>query len=213
MRPVMAIDLLHDGPEDAAARLLLAHGAGAPMASDFMQAMAEALGGRGLRVTRFEFPYMQARRYGGKRGGPDPQPVLLDTYREAIALLEQSGAAAPLFIGGKSMGGRMASLIADEAGVKGLVCLGYPFHPAGKPEQTRVAHLKALKTNTLIVQGTRDALGSFADVARYPLSPRIRLAWIEGGDHSFAPLKRSGRTEAQAMQEAIDQVASFVLAN
>ena len=206
----MAIDLLHDGPEDAAARLVLAHGAGAPMRSAFMQQMAEALGARGVRVTRFEFPYMQARRYGGRGGGPDPKPVLLDTYREVIALIGGT-ASTPLFIGGKSMGGRMASMIADDVGVRGLVCLGYPFHPAGKPAQTRVAHLKDLKTPALIVQGTRDALGSFDDVAGYALSPSIRVAWIEGGDHSFAPLKRSGRTEAQAMQEAIDVVASFVL--
>lgn len=204
----MAIDLLHDGPEDAAARLILAHGAGAPMASAFMQEMAEALGARGIRVTRFEFPYMQARRYGRRSGGPDPKPVLLDTYHEVITTL---GPGAPLFIGGKSMGGRMASMIADEAAVRGLVCLGYPFHPAGKPQQTRVEHLKELKTPALFVQGTRDALGSFDDVARYTLSPSIRVAWVEGGDHSFVPLKRSGRTEAQAMQEAIELVASFVL--
>lgn len=204
----MAIDLLHDGPEDAPARLLLAHGAGAPMASSFMQAVAEALGERGIRVTRFEFPYMQARRHSGKRGGPDKQPVLLATYREAIALL---GPGAPLFIGGKSMGGRMASMIADEAGVRGLVCLGYPFHPAGKPKQLRVAHLKELKTPALIVQGTRDELGSREDVARYELSPSIRLEWIEEGDHSFERLKRSGKTTADAMAQALDAVASFVL--
>jgi uncharacterized protein len=205
---VMAIDLLHDGPKDAAARLVLAHGAGAPMASSFMQTMAEALGDRGIRVTRFEFPYMQARRYSGKRGGPDKQPVLLATYREVIALL---GPGAPLCIGGKSMGGRMASMIADEASVHGLVCLGYPFHPADKPTQLRVAHLKDLKTPALIVQGTRDELGSRQDVAGYQLSPSIRIEWIEDGDHSFERLKRSGRTNADAMAEAIDAVADFVL--
>ena len=134
--------------------------------------------------------------------------MLLETFRQVIATL---GAGAPLYIGGKSMGGRMASMIADEAGVAGLVCLGYPFHPAGKPTQTRVAHLAALETRALIVQGTRDALGSREDVATYPLAPAIRIAWVEGGDHSFVPLKRSGRTEAQAMQEAIDLVADFVL--
>jgi predicted alpha/beta-hydrolase family hydrolase len=204
----MAIDLLHDGPEDARARLVLAHGAGAPMSSPFMQQVAEGLGERGIRVTRFEFPYMQARRYGGTRGGPDQQPVLLATYREVIELL---GPGVPLFIGGKSMGGRMASMIADEAGVAGLVCLGYPFHPAGKPKQLRVAHLKDLRSNALFVQGTRDALGSREDVAGYTLSPSIRLKWIEEGDHSFERLKRSGLSTADAMHEAIDAVADFVL--
>jgi len=204
----MPIDLLHDGPVDAPARLILAHGAGAPMSSAFMQHMAQALGERGVRVTRFEFAYMQARRHGGKRGGPDRQAALLDTYREVIAAL---GPGSSLFVGGKSMGGRMASMIADESQATGLVCLGYPFHPAGKPEQTRVAHLAELRTRTLIVQGTRDTLGNREDVAGYALSPNIQLAWIEGGDHSFAPLKRSGRTEAQAMQEAVDLVANFIL--
>jgi uncharacterized protein len=204
----MAIDLLHDGPEDAPARLVLAHGAGAPMRSGFMQEMAQALGARRIRVTRFEFPYMQARRYSGGRSGPDAQPVLLATYRDVIALV---GTGAPLFIGGKSMGGRMASMIADEAGVRGLVCLGYPFHPAKKPQQTRVAHLKDLATPTLIVQGTRDELGSREDVAGYTLSPSIRVSWIEDGDHSFERLKRSGRTTEEAMQQAIDEVAAFVL--
>ena len=207
----VAIDLLHDGPEDARARLVLAHGAGAPMASAFMREVAEALGQRGIRVTRFEFPYMQARRYGGKRGGPDKQPVLLATYLEVIEQLGLGGGRAPLFIGGKSMGGRMASMIADDAGVAGVVCLGYPFHPAGKPHQLRVAHLEGLKTPALFVQGTRDELGSREDVAGYRLSPSIRIVWIEEGDHSFERLKRSGLRTADAMREAIDAVAAFVL--
>ena len=113
-------------------------------------------------------------------------------------------------IGGKSLGGRIASMAADEAGVAGLVCLGYPFHPPGKPERLRTKHLETLRTPTLIVQGTRDALGSREDVAGYRLSPSIRIAWIEDGDHSFKPRASSGRTEAQTLAEAIAHVQEFL---
>lgn len=203
----MTIPVLIDGDGSRLGTIVLAHGAGAPMDSDFMNDMAQGLAQRGSRVVRFEFPYMRARREQNKRGGPDRQPELLSTYREVIA---QLGDPRALVIGGKSMGGRMASLLADELGVRGLVCLGYPFHPAGKPTQLRVAHLKHLKTNTLVVQGTRDTLGSKDEVATYDLSPNIQLAWLDDGDHSFEPRKKSGRTTEQAMTEALDHVAAFM---
>lgn len=203
----MSVTLLRDGNGETLGTLVLAHGAGAPMDSPFMAEMAQGLAALGACVVRFEFPYMHARRVDGKRSGPDRQPELLATYREVIA---QLGDPKTLVIGGKSMGGRMASLIADELGVRGLVCLGYPFHPAGKPQQLRVAHLKDLKTRTLIVQGTRDTLGSKPDVDTYDLSSTIQLAWLEDGDHSFEPRKKSGRTTPQAMQEAINHVATFM---
>lgn len=198
--------LLEDGPADATAHLVLAHGAGAPMDSPFMQQIAHALAARGLRVSRFEFPYMAARRNRGRSGPPDPQRVLLATYREVI---EQVRGRAQLFIGGKSMGGRMASMIADESAVAGLVCLGYPFHPPRKPERTRVAHLATLQTRALFVQGTRDELGSRDDVQGYTLAPSIRFEWIEDGDHSLAPRKRSGLSEAQALEQALAAIARF----
>ena len=199
--------MLHDGPEEGPL-LALAHGAGAPMDSPFMNAMAAGLAAQGVRVARFEFPYMRSRRSnGGGRRGPDREPVLLAAWREAIAEL---GGAEGLFIGGKSMGGRMASLIADEAGVRGLVCLGYPFHPAGNPDRLRVKHLKDLRTPTLMVQGTRDTLGSRQEVERYELSPAIRIVWLEDGDHSFKPRVSSGRTERQNLDAAVEAVAAFV---
>jgi hypothetical protein len=197
-------EFLEDGPAAAPARLVLTHGAGAPMRSLFMQRIAEGVAARGVRVVRFEFPYMRERK---RR--PDPPAVLRATWLEVIGRL---GGGARLHIGGKSMGGRVASMIADEVGAKGLVCLGYPFHPAGAPDKTRVAHLRALRTSALFVQGTRDALGSREDVAGYALSPAIRFTWIEDGDHSLEPRKRSGRTVEQAWGEAIDAVAAFVLA-
>jgi len=186
---------------------VLAHGAGAPMDSPSLEALAKGLAAERLHVARFEFPYMRARRTEGRKRPPDREPVLLDSWREAVAEL---GGDGPLVIGGKSMGGRMASRIADEVGARGLVCLGYPFHPPGKPERTRTAHLEHLQTPTLIVQGTRDAFGTPEDVAGYPLSPAIRIVWIEDGDHSFVPRAASGRTERQNLREAVEAVAGFV---
>lgn len=200
-------NFLIDGPLDAPLTVILAHGAGAPMDSPFMQVIAEGLAASGWRVLRFEFPYMQKRRHDGKRRPPDRAPVLLDHFRSVVA---GAGDPARLVIGGKSMGGRMASLIADELGVAGLICLGYPFHPPGKPEKLRTAHLATLATPTLILQGTRDALGSQTDVEGYELSPAIQLAWLEDGDHSFKPRKSSGRSETENLSEAVTMAHEFI---
>lgn len=147
------------------------------MASAFMATVARGISEHGIRVIRFEFPYMAEKR---KR--PDPQPVLLDAWR---AVVREIGKPDGLVIGGKSMGGRMASMVADELEVAGLLCYGYPFHPPGQPQKVRTAHLMDLRTPTLIVQGTRDAFGTPADVQSYELSAAISIAWIEGGDHSL----------------------------
>jgi uncharacterized protein len=198
--------LLIDGPKRAKKTIILAHGAGAGMDTDFMNAFAQGLGKRGLRVVRFEFPYMVAKRETGKGRPPDREPVLRATWQIVIDSLKSE----QLFIGGKSMGGRIASLIADEAEVAGLVCLGYPFHPTGKPEQLRVEHLKSIRTPTLVVQGERDPFGSRGEVSGYPLSTRIRIHWLTDGDHSFKPRKSSERTLEENWAEGIDVVASFV---
>lgn len=202
------ITLLCDGPAEAPVTVVLAHGAGAPMDSPFMAAFAEGLAARGLRVARFEFPYMADRRTNGKKRPPNPAPVLLDTWRAAVAEL---GPAERLVIGGKSMGGRMASMVADECGVRGLVCLGYPFHPPGRPEKPRVEHLRDLRTPCLILQGERDPFGTPDVVAGYTLSPAIRLHWLADGDHGFKPRKASGRTESQNWDAAIAALADFAL--
>ena len=198
---------LFDGPENAPVTLVLAHGAGAPMNSPFLNVVARGVAEGGVRVARFEFPYMRARRHGGPRGAPDRGPVLEEAWREAIGHL---GGAERLVIGGKSLGGRIASMVADRAGVRGLVCLGYPFHPPGKPDRLRTKHLEDLRTPALIVQGTRDTLGSREDVAGYRLSPAIQIAWIEDGDHSYKPRAGSGRTEAGNLSEAITRVRDFL---
>ncbi|HEX5758975.1 MAG TPA: alpha/beta family hydrolase [Thermoanaerobaculia bacterium] len=198
---------LFDGPQDAALTLVLAHGAGGPMDSSYMNVVAHGVAERGFRVARFEFPYMRARREEGKRKGPDSALVLAAAWHAAVGAL---GGGERLVIGGKSMGGRIASMVADELGVRGLVCLGYPFHPPGQPDRLRTAHLAALRTPTLIVQGTRDPFGGPDEVAGYTLSPAIRLVWIEDGDHSLKPRASSGRGERQNLEAAVEAVADFL---
>jgi uncharacterized protein len=198
-------ELVFDGPSDAATTIALAHGAGAGMHSPFMEFFAHALGTQGFRVARFEFPYMASKRTHRKQLPPDREPILRSTWLRVIEMLGRDR----LVIGGKSMGGRIASLVADEAGVAALVCLGYPFHPVGKPDRLRVEHLRTLKMPTLIVQGERDPFGGRDDVAGYHLSPAIRVVWIDDGDHSFKPRKSSGRTERQNWEAAVAELASF----
>ena len=204
-------DFLCAGPADAAATILLAHGAGAPMDSAAMNAAAKALAAVGFRVARFEFGYMASRRTGEGRRPPPRAESVMPEYRAAIEAL---GAKGKLIIGGKSMGGRVASMIADEmhaAGkVAGLLCLGYPFHPLGRPEQLRTRHLAQLQVPALIVQGTRDQMGTREEVAGYSLSPAIQMLWLEDGDHDLRPRKAiSGFSAAAHMQTMAQAVRAF----
>ena len=187
-------------------RFLFAHGAGAPMDSAFMNDVASGLAAKGVRVIRFEFPYMAARREGHRKP-PDRQAVLLDTWK---AMIEAHRGGGRIVIGGKSMGGRYATMIADEARVDGAVCFGYPFHPPGKPEPLRVEHLRTLRTPLLILQGTRDDLGSRDEVAALELSPAVRIEWFEDGDHSLKPRARSGHTYAGHLRDAVARAAEFM---
>jgi predicted alpha/beta-hydrolase family hydrolase len=207
----MSPKFLIDGPAQAKASILLAHGAGAPMDSPAMKAVAASLGGVGLRVARFEFEYMAARRTGGRKPPPRAE-TLCPEYLAAIDALEHRG---PLVIGGKSMGGRVASMIADDlhtAGrVAGLLCLGYPFHPVGKPKQLRTAHLATLETPALIVQGTRDPFGTPDEVGGYRLSKSIELLWLDDGDHDLRPRKGvSGHSMADHLAAMAKAVAAWV---
>lgn len=206
--PLSDIPLLIDTPKGKADRLtiVLAHGAGAAMDSPFMEEMAHALCERSFRVVRFEFPYMQEKRATGKRTRPDFPSVLEAAWRRVI---EQLGDPSSLVIGGKSMGGRIASMVADNAGVKGLVCLGYPFHPAGRPGTLRVSHLERLATPALFVQGERDALGRREEISGYTLSKSIRIVYMADGDHSFKPRKTSGTSPAENMAQAVNEIVLF----
>jgi predicted alpha/beta-hydrolase family hydrolase len=199
-------ELLINDPHQSDRTIVLAHGAGAAMDTEFMDNFADGLANHGLRVARFEFPYMAARRMTGKRRPPDREPVLRDTWHRVV----DSIGADRVVIGGKSMGGRIASLIADEAHVAGLVCLGYPFHPTGKPDKLRVEHLKTIETPTLIVQGERDPFGNIDEVADYRLSPKIQVHWLTDGDHSFKPRKASGKSLDDNTEEAITCITKFL---
>lgn len=171
-----------------------------------MTAAAAALVAAGFRVARFEFGYMAARRTTGQRKPPPRAETLKDEYLAAVATLAGD---SRLIIGGKSMGGRVASMIADplhaERAIVGLLCLGYPFHPPDKPESLRTAHLLDLQTPTLICQGTRDPFGSRDEVAGYGLSKNIELLWLEDGDHDLKPRKKiSGHSAAEHLQTMAD---------
>ncbi|MEA2165843.1 MAG: uncharacterized protein QOK37_3970 [Thermoanaerobaculia bacterium] len=198
---------LTDGPEDAAVTFAFAHGAGGAMDTPFMTKVARGLGERGVRVARFEFPYMAARRTGGKRGAPDRPAVLLSSFRDVVAEL---GGGDRVFIGGKSMGGRIATMAADELGVRGVVCFGYPFHPPGKPEKVRTAHLETMKTPMLVLQGERDPFGTRDDIAGYRLSPSITIEWMTDGDHSLKPRASSGVSESVNISKAIILADAFM---
>lgn len=207
---------LRNGPLDAPLTFLLAHGAGAPMDSPFMNAIAEGLALRHWEVVRFEFPYMQRARANGKKAAPDRMPLLEASFREQAAQLADR---PRLILGGKSMGGRVAShlldALASSSNVVAGACLGYPFHPPGKPDRSRVDHLLSLQTRLLILQGERDTFGNAVEVGGYGLPETVSVNWIPDGDHSFKPRKSSGRSHAQNLDvaiEALDQLAGQLLA-
>ncbi|TKT76367.1 alpha/beta family hydrolase [Aquamicrobium sp. LC103] len=208
----MVTMFLFDGSDTASHTILLAHGAGAPMDSASMTKSAQALAASGSRVARFEFGYMASRRTGEGRKPPPRADTLRGEYLAAIDALAAEGS---LVIGGKSMGGRVASMVADDlhasGSIAGLLCLGYPFHPPAKPDQLRTAHLVDLKTPALIVQGTRDQFGSRDEVTGYRLSENIEFLWLEDGDHDLKPRKTiSGFSEADHMTTLTKAVSEWI---
>jgi predicted alpha/beta-hydrolase family hydrolase len=208
----MPTTFLFDGPEDARVTILLAHGAGAPMDSASMNATTKALAAQGFRVARFEFGYMASRRTAA---GKKPPPKAETVMPEYIAAVDDLGPTnGPLIIGGKSMGGRVASMVADalyEARrIAGLLCLGYPFHPPGRPQQLRTAHLLDLKTPALVCQGTRDEFGDRYEVGEFGLSDQIEVFWLEDGDHDLKPRKSiSGFSTADHLKSLAGEVEAW----
>jgi predicted alpha/beta-hydrolase family hydrolase len=200
--------LRFDGPRKARTCVVLAHGAGESSESAFLTFFAEEIARLGRRVARFDFPYMVQRSTTGRKRPPDREPVLRRTWRDVLDSLpfERDRIA----IGGKSMGGRIASLVADDSGVAGLICLGYPFHPTGRPEKLRVEHLETIRTPTLIVQGERDPFGTRAEVENFSLSPSVEVHWVPDGDHSFRTGRGSGRTHEQNLKNAARAVEKFL---
>lgn len=206
------MELIWNRAETGSPLLILAHGAGAAMDSDFMNQMADRLMAEGVSVVRFEFPYMQERRETGKKRPPDRQPKLLQCWLEVIGQVSNEY-QGPLFIGGKSMGGRMASLLVSELparSVSGVVCLGYPFHAPGKQDKPRTEHLADFPLPMLVVQGNRDAMGDYATVQGYDLSESIELHWLADGNHDLKPRVKSGFTHEQHLVEAAKKVSAFI---
>ncbi|MBU2895777.1 alpha/beta fold hydrolase [Vibrio hepatarius] len=199
-------DVLIDG-EKGKPLFIFAHGAGADMNHDFMATIAKGLAERGIQVIRFNFPYMVKRSQDGKRRPPDRAPKLLDSYRDII----KTFADKRIIIGGKSMGGRMASLLSQDSKVAGIACLGFPFHPPGKPENYKGEHLATLEKECLILQGERDTFGKREECHDFELSNKVRVEFIPDGDHSFKPRKSSGQTEADNIALATQTLADFIL--
>ncbi len=198
-------NLIIDG-EDNPITFIFAHGAGAGMDHEFMQSVAKGLAFKGIRVIRFNFPYMIKRAEDGKRRPPDRAPKLLEAYQEIIGQVDVD----KLVIGGKSMGGRMASHLSEVDKVAAMACLGFPFHPPGKPEKYKGEHLAELAKPCLILQGERDTFGKREEFADFDLSDSIRVEFIPDGDHSFKPRKSSGYTEQQNIALTVEKLSAFI---
>ncbi|MFA0146164.1 alpha/beta fold hydrolase [Vibrio lentus] len=198
-------NIIIDG-EDNPVTFVFAHGAGAGMDHEFMQSVAKGLAFKGIRVIRFNFPYMIKRAEDGKRRPPDRAPKLLEAYQEVIEQVD----ADKLVIGGKSMGGRMASHLSEVDKVAAMACLGFPFHPPGKPEKYKGEHLAELTKPCLILQGERDTFGKREEFADFDLSDSIRVEFIPDGDHSFKPRKSSGYTEQQNITLTVEKLSAFI---
>ena len=196
-------------PADARWLYVLAHGAGAGMRHRFMSAVAEALAERAVATLRYQFPYTEA---GGRR--PDPPGLLQATVRAAVTMAATVAPGLPLLAGGKSLGGRMTSSAAAKSavpGVRGLVFLGFPLHAPGRSGIERAEHLDQVGVPMLFLQGTRDALADLELMRTVcaRLGARATLHVVEGGDHSFAALKRSGRSDTEVIAELADTIAGW----
>jgi len=212
------MDFIFNGPIEGPL-FVFTHGAGAPVDSDFMNRIALGLANEGIRVARFNFDYMQQRIDTGSRRPPERAPKLITQFALRLSQFEQ-----PLVIGGKSMGGRMASLLSAEmthqelsadviplnSDIKGIACLGFPFHPANKPESLRTAHFQHIPVPIFIAQGERDKLGSKLDIASYSLKKDIDWLWLEDGDHDLKPRVKSGFTHQAHLDKTIKTMALFI---
>jgi len=193
--------------------LILAHGAGAPADSTFMEELSAALEREGIGTIRFEFPYMQKRRQDGKKRPPDREPVLLEYFSGVIDRVRaELGSGSLLLVGGKSMGGRMASILASRRDdIDGVICFGYPFHPPGKLDRWRTAHFRDLNCPILVLQGTRDPFGKPDELEDHQQElEAIDLRWLEGGNHDFQTLKSQPQTQSELIAQAARETRIFV---
>jgi predicted alpha/beta-hydrolase family hydrolase len=210
VRDDIMVSALLQVPRDATALLVLAHGAGAGMTHPFMAAMANGLAERGVATLRYQFPYMERR---SKR--PDPPPLAHATVRAAVSAAAQAQPKLPLFVGGKSFGGRMSSQAQAKTplnNVRGLVFVGFPLHPAGKPSDERAKHLADVNIPMLFLQGTRDALAELTllEPVCKSLGKRATLKLFADADHSFHVPAKSGRKDAEVFAELLDVTADWI---
>ncbi|MEE2866711.1 MAG: alpha/beta family hydrolase [Pseudomonadota bacterium] len=208
-------DFLWNRPETPpVATLLLAHGAGAAMDSTFMNKLAAALASQGIAAARFEFAYMAGRRTGGPKKPPPRADKLIAEFQTALqSVLSQSD--GPLLIGGKSMGGRVAAMLAGVGSLpgraKGVACFGYPFHPTGKADaEWRLQPLQDAKRPVLVLQGDRDPFGSKAELDEVTLPAHVGLTYLEDGNHDFGPRGKSPATLDGNIKLAAEAVRAFV---
>lgn len=197
------------------AQIIFAHGAGADMYHEFMEQVTFLFNQANINVLRFNFPYMDKRIALGKRYPPDRMPKLIDCYKQVISdVLESKNNKLPLFIGGKSMGSRVAATLAGDNdtlnSIQGVFCFGYPFHPAKKTEKLRLEPLQNTKKSVLIVQGERDTLGSEIEIMQYELSNLCQCIFLTDGDHSLKPRVKSGYTHSQHIESAVQAIAQFI---
>ena len=205
----MTFSTITDEANEPIAVLLLAHGAGAGMDSDFMADMARRIAAIGVTVVRFNFPYMQTIAQTGKRRPPDKVSKLEEHFLAQIAEVAKQH-TVPLFIGGKSMGGRVATMVLARSNAKAAVALGYPFHPPGKPDKLRTEHLLTEGKPILVMQGERDTFGTQNEIQQYGLPDRIECQFLPDGDHSLKPRKASGFNYEDHMQTTAEAVVAFI---
>lgn len=206
---------IDDLVEQPLAHFLFAHGAGADMNSSFMENMAKLLNKRNISVTRFNFPYMDKRVMDGKKYPPDRMPKLVDRF---VDVINAHNTTVPLFLAGKSMGSRVAATLTKELSesvlstskIRGVICLGYPFHPINKIDKLRLEPLMSNDFPMLILQGERDKLGNKKEVVDYGLPANITTIFLPDGDHDLKPRVKSGITHQQNLLTAVDHIERFV---
>lgn len=200
------MDLLIEG-QPIFGRVILAHGAGAGMESPFMQQVSQFLSDNGVQVVRFEFPYMRQRRLDGKKRPPDRVDKLLPAFQEVV---DEFAGQTPVFLAGKSMGGRIASMLLEEADACAGFVFGYPFHPLGQPQSLRVDHLRGLNKSLYVFQGERDPMGTKEEVLGYGLPSAVRMFWLADGNHDLKPRVKSGFTQQEHMHSALVEMLDAI---
>ena len=202
-------NILINGPKEAKNILLLALGAGAPMDSMFMNTISDGLNNNGIITFRFEFPYMEKRR-SGKNTFPDKLDVLCDFYKKIYFNIKKANPDKNIWLGGKSMGGRVSTLISRSLDIKGVIVFGYPFHPINKLDKLRLESLQLSGPPILIIQGTRDKFGTITEVKKYKIHKNNTIFWIKDGDHSYNTLKKSELSSKDAIVQAYNEASIFI---